>query len=62
MSEETTVTLDADLEKIFEQLDALSLGKAAQLVNWTKDDVCRNFFVVKTHEVTVTADVIEYTK
>ncbi len=32
MSEETTVTLDADLEKIFEQLDALSLGKAAQLV------------------------------
>ena len=37
MSEETTVTLDADLEKIFEQLDALSLGKAAQLVNAMED-------------------------
>jgi large subunit ribosomal protein L7/L12 len=29
---EQTVTLDADLEKIFEQLDKLPLGKAAQLV------------------------------
>jgi len=37
MSEETTVTLDADLEKIFEQLDALSLGKAAQLVKAMED-------------------------
>ncbi len=32
MSEETTVNLDPELEKIFEQLDALPLGKAAQLV------------------------------
>ncbi len=34
MSEESqaTVELDADLEKIFEQVDALSLGQAAQLV------------------------------
>lgn len=33
MSEETqTVELDKDLEKIFEQLDGLSLGQAAQLV------------------------------
>jgi large subunit ribosomal protein L7/L12 len=33
MSEETqTVELDKNLEKIFEQLDGLSLGQAAQLV------------------------------
>ena len=32
MSEEQTVTLDADLEEIFTKIDALSLGKAAQLV------------------------------
>ncbi|RMH03584.1 MAG: 50S ribosomal protein L7/L12 [Planctomycetota bacterium] len=34
MSDETqaTVELDEELEKIFEQLDALPLGKAAQLV------------------------------
>jgi len=32
MSEEATVTLDADLEEIFTKLDALPLGKAAQLV------------------------------
>lgn len=31
-STEQAVTLDADLEKIFEQLDKLPLGKAAQLV------------------------------
>ena len=32
MSEEQTVTLDADLEDIFQKIDALSLGKAAELV------------------------------
>jgi large subunit ribosomal protein L7/L12 len=32
MSEETTVTLDPDLEEIFTKLDALTLGKAANLV------------------------------
>ena len=32
MSEEQSVTLDADLEKIFEQLNALPLGKASELV------------------------------
>ena len=32
MSETETVTLDADLEAIFTKIDALSLGKAAQLV------------------------------
>ncbi|MDP6128051.1 MAG: hypothetical protein QGH77_00450, partial [Planctomycetota bacterium] len=34
MSEEAqaTIELDSDLEKIFEQLDALPLGKASQLV------------------------------
>ena len=32
MSEAQTVVLDADLEDIFKKIDALSLGKAAQLV------------------------------
>ncbi|MCB9877410.1 MAG: 50S ribosomal protein L7/L12 [Planctomycetes bacterium] len=32
MSDNETVTLDADLEDIFKKIDALSLGKAAQLV------------------------------
>jgi large subunit ribosomal protein L7/L12 len=32
MSEEATITLDADLEEIFTKIDGLSLGKAAQLV------------------------------
>jgi large subunit ribosomal protein L7/L12 len=32
MSDNETVTLDADLEDIFTKIDALSLGKAAQLV------------------------------
>ena len=32
MSETETVTLDEDLEDIFKKIDALSLGKAAQLV------------------------------
>jgi large subunit ribosomal protein L7/L12 len=32
MSETQTVTLDAELEEIFTKIDALSLGKAAQLV------------------------------
>ena len=32
MSDTETVTLDADLEDIFNKIDALSLGKAAQLV------------------------------
>ena len=38
MSEEAqTVTLDADLEEIFTKLDALSLGKAAELVKAMED-------------------------
>jgi large subunit ribosomal protein L7/L12 len=38
MTEETqTVELDKDLEKIFEQLDGLSLGQAAQLVKAMED-------------------------
>lgn len=37
MSEETTVTLDKDLEEIFTKLDALSLGKAAELVKAMED-------------------------
>lgn len=37
MSEETTITLDADLEEIFTKIDALSLGKAAQLVKAMED-------------------------
>ena len=32
MSDEQTVTLDADLEEIFQKIDALPLGKAAELV------------------------------
>jgi large subunit ribosomal protein L7/L12 len=32
MSEAQTVNLDADLEDLFKKIDALSLGKAAQLV------------------------------
>ena len=32
MSEAASVTLDADLEDLFKKIDALSLGKAAQLV------------------------------
>ena len=32
MSEEQSVTLDPDLEKIFEKIDTLPLGKAAELV------------------------------
>jgi large subunit ribosomal protein L7/L12 len=32
MSDDTNVTLDAELEGIFTKIDALSLGKAAQLV------------------------------
>lgn len=32
MSENESVTLDADLEEIFTKIDGLSLGKAAQLV------------------------------
>jgi large subunit ribosomal protein L7/L12 len=32
MTDEQTVTLDPDLEDIFKKIDALSLGKAAQLV------------------------------
>ena len=32
MSEEETVTLDADLEAIFESLDGLTIAKAAKLV------------------------------
>ncbi len=37
MSEEATVTLDTDLEEIFTKIDALSLGKAAQLVKAMED-------------------------
>jgi large subunit ribosomal protein L7/L12 len=32
MSNESTITLDADLEEIFQKLDALPIGKAARLV------------------------------
>jgi large subunit ribosomal protein L7/L12 len=32
MSEESTVTLDSALEEIFQKIDGLSLGQAAQLV------------------------------
>ena len=37
MSDNETVTLDADLEDIFTKIDALSLGKAAQLVKAMED-------------------------
>ncbi|HEB52853.1 MAG TPA: 50S ribosomal protein L7/L12 [bacterium] len=37
MSENETVTLDAELEEIFTKIDALSLGKAAQLVKAMED-------------------------
>lgn len=37
MSDSETVTLDADLEDIFNKIDALSLGKAAQLVKAMED-------------------------
>lgn len=37
MSEETAVTLEADLEEIFQKLDALPLGQAAQLVKAMED-------------------------
>jgi len=37
MSENEPVTLDADLEDIFTKIDALSLGKAAQLVKAMED-------------------------
>lgn len=39
MSEETTATIELDeqLEQIFEQIDALPLGKAAQLVKAMED-------------------------
>ena len=37
MSEEQTVTLDADLEKIFQKIDGLTLGKASQLVKAMED-------------------------
>lgn len=37
MSEEQTVTLDADLEDLFQKIDALSLGKAAELVKAMED-------------------------
>ena len=37
MSEAEAVTLDADLEDIFNKIDALSLGKAAQLVKAMED-------------------------
>jgi large subunit ribosomal protein L7/L12 len=37
MSDTETVTLDADLEDIFNKIDALSLGKAAQLVKAMED-------------------------
>lgn len=37
MSDTETVTLDADLEDIFTKIDALSLGKAAQLVKAMED-------------------------
>jgi len=37
MSEAEAVTLDADLEAIFTKIDALSLGKAAELVKAMED-------------------------
>ena len=37
MSDNETVTLDADLEDIFNKIDALSLGQAAQLVKAMED-------------------------
>ena len=37
MSDESTVTLEPDLEKIFTTLDGLSLGQAAQLVKALED-------------------------
>jgi large subunit ribosomal protein L7/L12 len=37
MSDTETVTLDADLEDIFNKIDTLSLGKAAQLVKAMED-------------------------
>ena len=37
MSEEAAVTLDSDLEDIFQKLDALPLGKASQLVKAMED-------------------------
>lgn len=37
MSEEQTVTLDAELEDLFQKIDALSLGKAAELVKAMED-------------------------
>ena len=37
MTDEAAVTLDPDLEDIFTKLDALSLGKAAQLVKAMED-------------------------
>ena len=37
MSDQETVTLDADLEDIFTKIDGLSLGQAAQLVKAMED-------------------------
>ena len=37
MSEETTVTLDPALEEIFQKVDGLTLGQAAQLVKAMED-------------------------
>ena len=37
MSEEETVTLDADLETIFDSLDGLTIAKAAKLVKALED-------------------------
>ena len=38
-------------------------GRPYQLVNWTKDDVVTSYFgIAKNHAVTLTADVIEFTK
>ncbi len=37
MSEEAAITLDPDLEDIFQKLDALPLGKASQLVKAMED-------------------------
>ncbi len=37
MSEEATITLDGELEDLFKKLDALPLGKAAELVKAMED-------------------------
>jgi len=55
-------TMSTAVREIGKSAWDLARNRPTQLINWTKDGATVNYFLFADHEITLTADLIEYTK